>query len=142
VVAALDVATRLADTRFLPAALSLSQDEDPVVRARAVRLIGAIGGTEGVAALQAGLGDADAGVRAGAAHALGRLAHWPAAALVAPLLRDQHWGVRREAALALRDMGAPGKLFLRRALSDPDRFAADMARQILDLPALPAVPVS
>jgi len=53
---------------------------------------------------------------------------------VSLLLRDQAWVVRREAALALRAMGAPGTLLLRRALTSDDRFAADMAKQVLGLP--------
>jgi hypothetical protein len=42
--------------------------------------------------------------------------------------------VRREAALALRAIGAPGALFLRRALKGDDAFAADMAQLVMDLP--------
>jgi HEAT repeat protein len=80
------------------------------------------------------LGDEDAGVRASAAEALGKLGHWPAAPSVARLLRDPAWRVRREAGLALRALGSPGQLLLRRSLADEDRFAAEMSRQILDLP--------
>jgi HEAT repeat protein len=74
-------------------------------------------------------------VRAAAAHALGKLGHWPAASHLAPLLRDHAWIVRRDAGLALRALGAPGLLYLRRSLTDIDHFAADMARQVLDLPS-------
>jgi hypothetical protein len=42
--------------------------------------------------------------------------------------------VRSQSALALRRLGAPGELMLRRALDDADRFAADIARQVLDAP--------
>jgi hypothetical protein len=38
--------------------------------------------------------------------------------------------------LALRAVGSPGILFLRRSLSDYDAFAADMAKQVLDLPEM------
>jgi hypothetical protein len=34
----------------------------------------------------------------------------------------------------MRRLGSPGLLMLRRALDDPDRFAADIARQVLDMP--------
>jgi HEAT repeat protein len=74
-------------------------------------------------------------VRATAAHALGKLGHWPAVSHLAPLLRDRAWIVRREAGLALRALGAPGLLYLRRYLTDADHFAADMAQQVLDLPS-------
>jgi hypothetical protein len=61
--------------------------------------------------------------------------HWQAAAQVAVGLQDSTWRVRRDAALALRALGAPGALFLRRALKGNDPFAADMSQQVLDLPA-------
>jgi hypothetical protein len=53
-------------------------------------------------------------------------------------MRDSAWRVRKEAGLSLRALGAPGTLFLRRALRSDDRFAADMAQQVLDLPATAA----
>jgi HEAT repeat protein len=60
--------------------------------------------------------------------------HWQAASQLADRLRDQAWRVRRAAGLALRSIGAPGALFLRRALKGEDAFAADMAQQVIDLP--------
>jgi HEAT repeat protein len=79
------------------------------------------------------LGDPVPQVRAAAAQSLGKLGYWPAAAHIAPLLRDPSWVVRLEAGQALRTLGAPGILFLRRFLADDDKFAADMARQVLDV---------
>ena len=73
-------------------------------------------------------------VRARAAAALGRLGHWPSAPVIAPLLRDRAWIVRSQSALALRALGSPGLLYLRKGLGDQDPFAADIARQVLDLP--------
>jgi hypothetical protein len=64
--------------------------------------------------------------------------HWQAGSLLSECLRDSSWRVRKESALALRAIGAPGALFLRRALKGGDRFAADMAQQVLDLPAAAA----
>jgi HEAT repeat protein len=61
--------------------------------------------------------------------------HWQAAAQLAQCLQDSTWRVRRDAGLALRALGAPGALFLRRALKGNDAFAADMSQQVLDLPA-------
>ena len=80
------------------------------------------------------LGDNDPNVRAAAASALGRMRYWQAGAQLAERLRDQRWQVRREAGLALRGLGAAGTLFLRRAVRGDDRFAADMAEQVLELP--------
>jgi len=78
--------------------------------------------------------DDESHVRAAAAVALGRMRHWQAGSQLAERLRDERWRVRREAGLALRAIGAPGTLLLRRALKGNDRFAADMAQQVLDLP--------
>ena len=132
--AALDVATGLPDPRFAAAAMRLTRDPLPGVRARAASLLGAIGGDESVGALEGLLSDEDARVRAAAAAAVGRLGHWPAAPAIARLLRDPAWVVRSQSALALRRLGSPGLLLLRRALGDEDRFAADIARQVLDMP--------
>ncbi|MDQ2695510.1 MAG: HEAT repeat domain-containing protein [Pseudomonadota bacterium] len=132
--AALRVAVGLAEHRFLIPALTLCRDPSAPVRALVATLLGKLGGGQGVEILTVLLADADAGVRAAAARALGQLGHWPAAPALAVLLKDPAWTARREAGLALRAVGAPGILFLRRALTDQDRFAADMARQVLDLP--------
>lgn len=132
--AALAVAAGLADPRLLRPALTLCHGASPRIRALAATLLGALGGCEGVQVLIDLLADPAPEVRAAAAQALGKLGHWPAVSSLAALLRDRAWGVRREAALALRALGAPGMLFLRRCLADGDRFAADIAQQVLDLP--------
>jgi HEAT repeat protein len=134
----LRVAESLAETRFLPAALRHSASEDVGVRSAAANLLGAIGGADAAARLVELLKDPDSIVRAAAAQGLGRMQHWPAAAQLAECLRDSTWRVRRDAGLALRAIGAPGALFLRRALKGNDPFAADMSQQVLDLPAAAA----
>jgi HEAT repeat protein len=131
---ALEVAAGLADPRFAAAAERLCGDAEPTVRARAAVLAGAIGGDALVKQLEALLGDSEPSVRAAAAAALGRLGHWPAATRLAGMLRDPAWVVRSQSALAMRRLGSPGQLLLRRALDDRDRFAADIARQVLDMP--------
>ena len=131
---ALDVAAGLPDVRFAPAALRLCRDPLPPVRARAAALAGAVGSEEAVGVLQLLVNDDDAEVRAAAAAALGRLGHWPSATVIAPLLRDRAWIVRSQSALALRSLGSPGLLYLRKGLTDEDPFAADISRQVLDLP--------
>ena len=135
---ALKVARGLANLRFLEVALELSRHEDPDVRSGAAALLGAIGGDEAAGRLLELTGDPGAQVRAGAVAALGALGHWPASTVLVRLMRDLSWDVRRAAALALRSLGAPGELQLRRLLSDGDRFAADIARQTLDLPIMPS----
>ena len=132
--AGLRVAESVAATSFLPAALRHSHAEDAGVREAAAKLLGGIAGAEAGARLMEMLSDDDAKVRAAAASALGRMHYWQAATLLAERLRDQRWNVRREAGLALRALGAAGTLFLRRALKGDDRFAADMAEQVLELP--------
>lgn len=134
----LRVAESLAEPGFLPAALRHSASEEVGVRTAAANLLGAIGGAEAAARLTELLQDPDSLVRAAAAHGLGRMQHWPGAAQLAECLRDPAWRVRRDAGLALRAIGAPGALFLRRALKGNDPFAADMSQQVLDLPAAAA----
>jgi len=131
---ALEVAAGIADARFLPAALKYCRSPDARTRSLAAALAGSIGGSQATECLTGLLRDPDLDVRAAAAKGLGKLGHWPAAGALAKCLRDSAWDVRRAAALALRALGAPGTLLLRRALSDPDRFAGDMAQQVLELP--------
>lgn len=131
----LRVAESLAEPRFLSAALRHSASEKVGVRTAAANLLGAIGGAESAARLIELLKDPDSLVRAAAAHGLGRMQYWQAASQLAEALQDRTWRVRRDAGLALRALGAPGALFLRRALKGNDPFAADMSQQVLDLPA-------
>ncbi len=139
VTAALMVSTGLADRRLLPCALAHCADADEDTRAAAVEVLGTLGGDEAIAQLLSALQDPSPLVRANAARGLGSLKHWPAAPRVVELLRDAVWEVRRDAGLALWNFGAPGTLMLRRALHDRDRFAADMARQVLCAPELGGV---
>jgi hypothetical protein len=130
----LEIAEALASTRFRPAALRLSQSEDIPVRIAAANLLGAIGDEPSATQLTSLLKDSESKVRAAAAHGLGRMQHWQAASQLAEAMRDRTWRVRREAALALRAIGAPGALFLRKALKGDDAFASDMAQLVMDLP--------
>jgi HEAT repeat protein len=136
--AGLRVAESLAEPSFGPVAVRLSRTGDTGVRIAAAKLLGAVGDATGAARLIELLDDTDSSVRAAAAQSLGRMQHWQAASLLAYRLRDSAWRVRRAAGLALRSIGAPGVLFLRRALKGDDAFAADMAQQVLDLPAAAA----
>jgi HEAT repeat protein len=131
---ALRVAFAMADPRFVPVATRLAQNPNAEVRARAVALLGAVGAADEVAPVTAHLTDPEPAVRAAAARALGRMGHWPRAPALASLMRDTSWDVRRAAGLALRDLGSPGLIMLRKMSTDANQFAADMARQVLDLP--------
>ena len=136
--AGLRVAEALAEPRFEQAALRLSRPADVAIRTAAAKLLGAVGGAAAAERLVELLGDEAFQVRAAAAQSLGRMRHWQAGSALSERLIDPTWPVRRQAALALRAIGAPGVLFLRRAVKGTDRFAADMAQQILDLPAAAA----
>lgn len=134
---ALEVAIGLAEPRLAAPALAFVCDDSPRVRSLAATLAAAIGGVDAVATVEGLLDDPAAEVRAAAVEALGKLGHWPSGPAIAVALRDPAWEVRRQAALALRALGAPGLLLLRRTLTDEDRYARDIARQVLDLPAAP-----
>lgn len=133
-VSALGVAARLPDASLRGPALAHRRHPDPAVRAGAARVLAAVGGDEAVDAVQQCLTDTNTAVRAAAAQGLGTLGHWPSAPSLADRLGDPAWQVRRAAGLALHRLGAPGRLYLQRALRDSDAFAADMAHQTLDLP--------
>ena len=132
---ALEVAIGLAEARLAPPALALVTDESARVRSLAATLVAGVGGASAVAALAVLLDDSAPIVRAAALEGLGKLSHWPTGPAIAGALRDPAWEVRRQAALALLALGAPGLVLLRRALTDEDRYARDIARQVLDLPS-------
>lgn len=132
-VAGLTIAAAVADPALLSDLPRLAADTDPRCRVAALGALGAVGGADATAAVVAALGDGEPTVREAAVRTAAVLGHWAAAPTIAALLRDPTWDVRRAAGFALRSFGAIGQLYLRRALLDPDRFAADMAHQLLDL---------
>lgn len=138
----LTVAARLNDPRLLEPTLAHRSSAEPAVRIGVAQVLSGLGGTEATKTLQELLGDPDSHVRATAATGLGNLAHWPSAPLLADRLGDEAWEVRHAAGLALSRLDAPGRLYLQRARQATDRFAADMAQQVLDLPdrAAPVLP--
>jgi HEAT repeat protein len=131
---ALDIALDVADPSFLGLALRWSSDAEPLTRRAAACLMARTAGEAATARLLELLGDPDGCVRAASAQGLGDLGHWPAAAALGRSLGDPVWDVRAAAALALRRIGAPGRVYLRTALGSTDTFAADIARQSLALP--------
>lgn len=131
---ALELAAGIADARFLRPALTHCRASHVQTRSKAATLAGAIGGSEATAVLTRLLRDDAPEVRSASAEALGGLRHWPAAGALAECLRDPAWDVRLAAAVGLRGLGAAGVLVLRRAMTDSDPFARDMACQVLELP--------
>jgi hypothetical protein len=131
---ALELAAGIADSRFLRPALTHCRSSHVQTRSRSATLVGAIGGSEATAILTQLLRDDAPEVRSASAKALGGLRHWPAAGALAECLRDPAWNVRLAAAVGLRSLGAAGVLVLRRAMTDSDPFARDMACQVLELP--------
>lgn len=131
----LDVAASLAGPRLVEPVMQLLGDSDPAVRAGALEVVGRSGGAAAIEWALRLLSDPAPRVRATAARILGRLGYWEATRQLRSLMRDSSWEVRRAAAVALKALGPPGTLTLRRALEDDDRFAADMARQILAIPS-------
>lgn len=131
---AMSVISVMGDEHFLHVAKTMIVAESAVTRAFAAKVLGSVGGVAQVNLLLDRLADPVAAVREAAVTAVGNLAHWPVAPQVATLLGDPEWIVRHAAALALRSLGAPGRLFLRQALKGTDRYAVDMARHVLGLP--------
>ncbi|GER23317.1 hypothetical protein NCCP1664_18130 [Zafaria cholistanensis] len=129
---ALLVASRVRDSALAGPALEHRNHSDPAVRAAVAQVLASGGGTDGVEGLEGFLADPAAAVRTAAAAGLGALGHWPSSPLLADRLGDPAWEVRRAAGLALDRLGGPGQLYLQRALHSPDRFARDMAQQVLD----------
>lgn len=132
------VAVSLGHEGFEELARKLLGHASPVTRTLAVEALGKAGSLQSAPLLIDRLNDPAPPVRQAAAHTLGRLKCWRAAPAIARLLQDPVWTVRHEAALTLRSLGAPGMLLLRRNLMNPDRFAGDMARHVLGLPAMTA----
>ena len=81
------------------------------------------------------LHDVDDAVREAVLEALGFLNLWSSAPVVAARLEDTSSRVRLAAALALDRFGAPGELFLRRAVSRGSEVAIVAAQRILDDPS-------
>lgn len=134
-VLALEVAANLSDPRLDQVVLSYANDQNPQRRAMVATALG--NGLHANAGAEAGLAvmldDDDLGVRVAAIEAAARLQATGLATDLGRLLGDSEWGVRRAAGLSLSRMGPVGRLVLRVHLHNDDRFARDMARQIIDM---------
>lgn len=132
---ALEVAANLPDPRYGSVLRHYAGDADPVRRTMVCRAIGAGGTLDSDETLLALIADDDASVRAAAATAVGALQRTDLAGPLGSMLTDAAWGVRRAAALGLAELGPAGRIVLRAHLFDDDRYARDMARQVLDAEA-------
>ncbi len=111
---------------------SFLSDPDPEVRVAAVSALGSAGTAASVPLVEATAGDVEWRVRARAAASLGDLGDGAAIPTLRTLLRDSSWWVRQNSATALAKLPeGPGALMS--ALDDPDPFAADAARERLEL---------
>ncbi len=129
--AALEVVANLPDSRFIPLLADHAASNDDRTRTLTAKALGN-GGSASVSLLREMLSDHNATVRATAIDSLSRLDAVASVNAIGACLADRSFAVRRAAGEALDALGSAGRLVLRRHLEHPDRFAADMARQVLD----------
>lgn len=109
------------------------REGDVEQRVAAARALGHMGAADCAISLIGALQDQAWPVRAQAARALGELRAELALLALPARLTDPAWWVRRHAAHALREFGVEGRRELERiAANSPDRYARDMAREVLD----------
>ncbi|MBI4853064.1 MAG: HEAT repeat domain-containing protein [Acidobacteria bacterium] len=120
-------AARLAACKFL-------DSESIDMRARAIRAIAAVGieTMEELELILEKLNDKEWPVRAVAAKALGQLQQEQSIPKLTRALTDEAWWVRHNAAHSLAMLGANGLAELRTQTLNPDRFARDIAKQVLE----------
>jgi HEAT repeat protein len=113
--------------------LSTTHSPDHDLRARAARIIGVVGCTVAMDRLLDLLHDPRWEVRCQAARSLGRVGTvGDAGEALRAAMRDEMWWVRRNAAHALWDLGIEGaQALFEAAHADPDRFARDIALDVL-----------
>lgn len=120
-------AARLAATKFL-------STDSIDMRARAIRAIAAVGieTNDELDLILNCLSDKDWPVRAVAAKALGQLQQEQSIPALTRSLTDEAWWVRHNAAHSLAMLGTNGLAELRTQTLNPDRFARDIAKQVLE----------
>lgn len=130
------VVSLLGDSRTLSPAIQNKDSKTAAVRGYIAALLGRLGGADAIAVLRSYLADPDPTVRVRAMEGLQNLNDWQSASAISALLRDSAFACRKQAAFALLSFGSPGMILLNRAKTSDDRFAADMARQILESSAV------
>ncbi len=131
-VAILEVVANLSDQRLVAGLGLHARSTDVRVRRLAAKALGHGSGPGAVATLHELLDDPSELVRATAVESLARMDSVASVNRIGALMNDASFVVRRTAGLALDQLGSPGRLALRRVLECDDRFARDMARQVLD----------
>lgn len=126
----IDILGIIGDTTSIDRLLPLTSDDDPQLRAAALRAIGSIGLDDRsyYYALR-GLEDADPEVRAMAARALGRSGRQAAVPYLAARLGDE-WIVAAHCARSLRRLGRAGAAALEEAAGSTG-LGAELARQMV-----------
>ena len=127
------VAEAVGTPDLLERALSLHAHAGAIVRLAVARAARKFYHPTVLSALRALLGDADWRVRAKAAQSLGVVGTVAAVGDLERALKDGNWWVRFRAGLSLAQIGEPGRDVLRRARTQDDRFAAEMATMITGL---------
>ena len=110
---------------------ALVVDDEPQVRAAALKGMARGGSPLATPAAMTALADPVWFVRVHAARALGRLGHPELAADVVELLGDPHWWVRTAAKDALEAMGGDATPAVVKALKSDDEFVRNSAAEVL-----------
>ncbi len=136
----LELAANLADPRLVE-----TLDEHASAPDASMREMTAVALGNGVARLVAPIllrlmNDDSPAVRAAAVVSLGAVGDLASVTEIGRHLSDRSWAVRRACGVSLDRMGSAGRMVLRQHLSDPDPFARDMARQVLDSAAQRGLP--
>ena len=138
----LDVLGDIGDPVALPVILALARrDGDTETLTRLARALRSYSGVQVVQCLLDLAGHPEWQVRAQAARSLGLVAGRDGNAIyldavlecLEQLTRDQEYWVRNNAATALASLGEPGRRILQRLASGSDRYAAERAREALQV---------
>jgi HEAT repeat protein len=116
-----------------PALRAMLQADEVEERISAARALGTAGTRSSARDLEQTLDAPEWQVRAQAARSLGLLGVESAVPALGRCLHDQAWWVRFAAAESLAELGESGRDELRRAVDGDDRYAADRAREALEL---------
>lgn len=130
----LELAESIGTPACLARIVAVAQHHEPEVRVVAARALRRFFHPDALKAALELLGDGDWRVRAQAARAIGALRLPVAIPILRRTATDRSWWVRFRSALALALMGAPGRAVLNDLAAGDDRYAAEMARQVLRLP--------
>lgn len=133
--AALQAAEAIGDPALIAPSLAAMDDEAPPTRQALARFLANVASPAGEGPLMVLLRDQSSEVRVSAARGLAHLRIAAAVPMLAQLMADEDRDSRHAAGLALRAMGGPGLLTLRRVAHEPHPRRSRLAKAILRLPA-------